>query len=372
MARATAYGQPISNRAAGRATLARQHLLDPQDLTSLTLVEDLLGLQAQTPWTWYDGFRSRMTEPDPADISEHLADRRLVRISTMRSTIHLHSPQDAACLRSLTQPAHDRTLRANFGRDLGGLDLDQVTQHCAELFENLGPQTFKELGQRLAERWDSTKPHALAMVARHRLPLVQVPPRGLWRTSGPIAHTTLSAWVGSQISPTTTLRDLVLRYLAAFGPASVADFQTWSGLTRTAPTFTELEDELLPFVADDGRQLYDLPDAPRPPEDTPAPPRLLYDYDNLLLSHKNRTRFTTEHYVAQNYHQDPVTPRIVLLDGITAGTWTAGRHGDDFVVNIQLYPSAPRADHDHLLEESLQLARWWCPERQPKVEITVL
>ena len=93
MARTTAHGEPISDRAAGRATLARQHLLQPRDIRPVALVEDLLGLQAQTPWTWYDGFRTRMTAPDPTDISDHLADRRLVRISTMRSTIHLHTPR---------------------------------------------------------------------------------------------------------------------------------------------------------------------------------------------------------------------------------------------------------------------------------------
>ena len=265
----------------------------------------------------------------------------------------------------------DRTLRANFGRQLGDLDLDQVTRYSEELFESVGPLTFKELGQHLAERWASADPHALSMVARHRLPLVQIPPRGLWRTSGPVRHTTLSAWVGPEVAPSTTLRELALRYLAAFGPASVADFQTWSGLTRTASVFGELESDLLPLVAEDGRQLYDLPDAPRPPEDTPAPPRLLYDYDNLLLSHRNRGRFTTGHYLARRFHHGPVTPRVVLLDGVTAGTWTADRDGDDVVVRIHLFEPAPCGVQEHLHDQSLQLAGWWHPEYRPRVEITV-
>lgn len=350
--------------------MARQRLLQPEDVSPLTLVEDLIGLQAQTPWTWYDGLRIRLADPDPIDISQHLADRRLVRISTMRSTIHLHTPQDAACLRALTQPAQDRTLRANFGRKIDGVDLHSVTLYSAELFESFGPQTFKEVGQRLSKRWPAVDPHALAMIARHKLPLVQVPPRGLWKTSGPVAHTTLSAWVGAEVAPSTTAA-LILRYLAAFGPASVADFQTWSGLTRTASIFKDLESDLLLLVAEDGRQLYDLPEAPRPHEDVPAPPRLLYDYDNLLLSHKIRSRFTTGAYVARNFHNDPVTPRTILLDGATCGTWTASSEGVNFVVRLSLFDRYPSTAQDELHDQAAQLARWWEPELRPRIELAL-
>ncbi|MFD0855475.1 winged helix DNA-binding domain-containing protein, partial [Actinomadura adrarensis] len=190
--------------------------------------------------------------------------------------------------------------------------------------------------------------------ARNRMALVQVPPRGLWGKSGPIAHTTAESWLGEPLTPDAPLTDLVLRYLAAFGPATVKDMQTWSGLTRLAEVVDRLRPCLVTFTGEDGRELFDLPDAPRPAADHPAPPRLLYDFDNLLLSHADRSRVITEEHLAQRYGTRRPVPGWVLVDGFTGGDWQIERDKDSAVLTIRTF--APPADG--LAEEGERLLRF--------------
>ncbi len=116
----------------------------------------------------------------------------------------------------------------------------------------------------------------------------------------------------------------MLRYLAAFGPASVADVQKWCGLTGIGPLLTRLAPELALFRDDQGRTLYDLPEAPRPDEDVPAPARLLAPFDNLLLSHADRTRVLPEEYRPRVMTQNGIVLGTLLLDGLVAGGWRIG------------------------------------------------
>ncbi|GAB2547977.1 winged helix DNA-binding domain-containing protein [Nocardia heshunensis] len=223
----------LDRRKLNRATLARQSLLARSDMTVAQTVRHLIGLQAQTPHSWYLGFFSRLADFTPDRAAEPLSDGRLVRIALMRSTIHLVTPEDAAALRPLIQPVLDRDLHHNHlhGKPLADIDMTALEAAAAELLSEK-PRTNKDLGVLLGERWPECAPASLVYAARTRLPLVQVPPRGVWGRSGPIAHTTLSAWLDSEPTTTLSLDEMVLRYLAAFGPATVADVQTWSGLTR--------------------------------------------------------------------------------------------------------------------------------------------
>lgn len=352
-----------------RWTLARQQLTDPTKMSAMDLTEHLVGLQAQTPWSWYVGFHSRLHPADPERISSHLGEKQLVRMSSLRATIHLMTPRDAASLRAMTQPAHDRTLASGFGRDLADVDLHAVTAAAGELLAE-SSMTLKDLGRRLSTTWPDTSPSALAMIARYRLPLAQLPPRGLWKQSGPIAYTTLDQWLGASPDPSLSVKDYILRYLAAYGPATVMDFQTWAGITKARPHFDELADSLITFRDECGQRLYDLLHAPRPTDDRALPVRLLYDYDNLLLAYKDRSRFITEPYAARQRDMGGMTAQAVLVDGTTAGTWRHSTEEGTSRIDIVLVHSVTGWARDLLHDEARNLARWLAPSSDAHVSIS--
>jgi hypothetical protein len=177
------------------------------------------------------------------------------------------------------------------------------------------PRTLSTLARLLDERFPGRDAFALGQAIRAWVPLVQVPPRGVWGKSGCAAHTSVEGWLGRVPSLGFSLEDLILRYLAAFGPGTVKDVQTWSGLTRLREVIERLRPRLVTFRDEHGAELFDLPDAPRPDPDTPAPPRFLYDYDNLLLSHADRSRVITDGYTTSR-----VSPRTALCPALCSST----------------------------------------------------
>ncbi|MEU6153773.1 winged helix DNA-binding domain-containing protein [Actinosynnema sp. NPDC047251] len=333
----------LSRRAVGRATLARQFLLERTTRPVADVVSHLVGLQAQTPHTWYTGLWTRIADFRPADAADLLRDRGLVRTALMRSTIHLVTPADALGLRPLVQPALDRDLFHNHThrKDVDGLDVDAVVAAGREVLAER-PRTNKELGALLHETWPDRAPAALAYAVRCLVPLVQVPPRGLWGRSGPIAHTSVETWLGSGVTDRPSATDMVRRYLAAFGPATVNDVQTWARLTRLREVVEQLP--LVRFTDEDGQELFDLPDAPRPDEDTPAPVRFLYDFDNLLLSHADRRRVVTADVKARQYNPHGPVPQFFLVDGVTAGDWRVVRTKESATLELRPFHRLPAPD----------------------------
>ena len=317
--------QVLGPRALNRATLARQFLLERTDLAVADVVEHLVGLQAQTPHTWYFGLWSRIAGFRPEAAADRLVDRSLVRIALMRGTIHLVTPRDAHGLRAAVQPVLDQGLFHNqlHGGSARGLDVDEVVEAARPLLAER-PRTFRELGALLQARWPDQPATTLATVVRNRVPLVQVPPRGVWGRSGPIAHTSTEVWLGGSDTG-FSLDTLVRRYLAAFGPATVMDVQTWSGLTHLREVLDPMRPQLLVLRDERGRELFDLPDAPRPDPETPAPARLVYDFDNLLLSHADRDRVSTAAFRRVFGSREGPVPGAVLVDGVTAAHWTLVR-----------------------------------------------
>lgn len=347
-------GPLLTRRALNRATLARQLLTERSSLPVAEAVEHLGGLQAQTPHTWYVGLWTRLTDVSGPQVSDMLRDRELVRVALMRSTIHLVTARDCLALRHLFDLVVERNMRGAFGRNLKGIDEAVLLAAGRELLEEQ-PMTFSELGRKLAERWPDRDPASLAQAIRGLSALVQVPPRGLWQTSGTAAHTTAEHWLGRPLGTDATVDDLVVRYLAAFGPASVKDVQTWSGLTRLNEVVRRLGDRLVTFVDEAGRELYDLPEAPRPDPDEPTPVRYLYDFDNLLLSHADRSRFITDEYFRQGYTSDGPMPRMILIDGFTNGSWTTNRTRRHATLTVQPFRRYTAAERDELTAEGLAL-----------------
>jgi hypothetical protein len=317
-------------------------------------IERLVGLQAQTTRSWYHGLWTRLEGFQPERLAEMLINRQVARIALMRSTIHLVTARDCLWLRPLTQPVIERSAKGSFGRHWIGLDTEAVVAAGRALVEEK-PRTFSELGKLLAERWPDRNPAALAQAIRAWVPLVQVPPRGIWAKSGVAAHTTVEAWLGRPLAANPSLEEMILRYLAAFGPATVKDVQTWSGLTRLSEVTERLRPRLAVFRDELGRELFDLPVSPRPDPDTPAPPRFLYDYDNLLLSHADRTRFITDDYHKQGFTMDGPMPCIVLVNGFTNGNWKITRSRNAATLTIKPFTRLSKKDTAALTEEGVRL-----------------
>lgn len=346
-------GPLLDRRSLNRATLERQLLLRRWQLPVPAVVERLVGLQAQTPHSWYVGLWSRLVDLRPEPVGELLAGRQLVRIALLRATIHLVTPADCGRLRPLLATVLHRTMSGAFGRQLSGVDPAELAAAGRALLEER-PRTFSQLGALLAERWPGRDPLALSQAVRAWVPLVQVPPRGVWGRSGPIAHTTAEAWLGRPLATDPPAADLVLRYLAAFGPASVRDVQAWSGLTRLREVVEPLRPRLRTFRDENGVELFDLPDAPRPAPDTPAPPRFLYDYDNLLLSHADRGRFVTDSF-RQRFPLDGPVPGVLLVDGTTAGLWALASQGAAATLTIRPVRRLSGADREAVTAEAAGL-----------------
>ena len=301
-------------------------LLGRETTPVLEAVDRLVGLQAQEPLNPYTALWSRLERFRPDELSLLLVERRVVRLHVMRGTIHLVTAEDALLLRPLMQPVLDAELRRHpeFGPRLAGVDLEPVLTFARALFAEQ-PRTGRQLRAAMTDRFPDHHPAALAFSCRCTLALVQVPPRGLWGLSAQVTSTTAESWLGRPLAAEPSVDDVVLRYLAAFGPATVADVRAWSGLSGLREVVDRLRPRLVTFRDERGRELVDLPDAPRPETDTPAPPRFLPQYDNLLLSHADRSRFVSEAHRARLMGATAWAHGSVLTDGALSGTWRLDR-----------------------------------------------
>ncbi|UPZ28204.1 winged helix DNA-binding domain-containing protein [Streptomyces sp. LRE541] len=342
----------LSVRELNRATLARQLLLRRATLSAKEAVEHLVGLQAQNVKPPYHALAARLEGFAPQELSAAMEAREVVRIVTMRSTIHTHTADDCLTLRPLVQAARERELYG-FRTRLAGVDLDRLAAISRELVE-AEPRTMKQLREALLTEWPDADPSALAIAARCRLPLVQVTPRGLWGRSGQVALTTAEHWLGRPSEPAPAPDATVLRYLAAFGPASVKDMQTWAGLTRLREAFERLRPHLVTFADEHGVELFDLPDAPRPDADTPAPVRLLPEFDNLLLSHADRSRVVSAEYKGRTWRGNQAYPTL-LVDGFLAGVWRLEETGERAVLTVEPFGTLTGRRRAEVTEEAARM-----------------
>ncbi|MFB9890853.1 winged helix DNA-binding domain-containing protein [Planobispora takensis] len=356
----------LTTRALNRITLERQLLLRRSGMSALAAVEHLTGLQAQAGNAPYLGLAARLSDFAHDDLTALLYGRQAVRSSVLRGTLHLVSAADYRWLRPLVQPVLTRGRQAAFGRVTAGVDLSELAAAARDLLAGR-TLTRPQLGRMLAERWPGVPPEALGWSAQSLLPLVHVPPQGTWNRGGATPFALAEEWLAEEwlagewlagewlagewrdgpperapeeSSPEETaaggrtgrecagpagtgaeapVERMIRRYLAAFGPAGVMDMQAWSGLTRLREVVAGMDLRIL--RGEDGRELFDLPGAPPPPDPgTPAPARFLPEFDNLMVAYADRTRIMTDEYRRRVCVGAMVAPTI-LVDGTVRGTW---------------------------------------------------
>lgn len=355
-----ASGGMLGRRELNRALLARQLLLDRGQRDVVETVEHLVGLQAQAPFPPYYGLLARIDGFQPSDLATLINDRSVVRIALMRGTIHLVSARDCLPLRQLTQPVLDRAFRTNHGKRLPGVDLAALAAAGRELVES-EPMTFSQLGEALLKRWPDGPAADLAQGVRALVPLVQVPPRAVWGRAGQALHTSAESWLGRSQPDQPDPAGLVSRYLAAFGPATVRDVQAWSGLTGLRAVIEELRPSLVTFRDQGGTELFDLPDAPRPPGGTPAPARLVAEFDNLVLSHADRARIIAPEHRGKLNTVNGIFPGTVLVDGFVAGVWRLATARGTATLTIEPWVPVGRPDRRALEAEAGRLLAFAAP-----------
>lgn len=347
----------LDRRTLNRTLLARQLLLERVDLPIPAAVEQLVGLQAQVPVDPYVALWSRLRDFDPDELGRLLLDRDAVRMTLLRSTIHLVTADDSLRIRPLLQELLERAFASSpFARSLEGLDPAPLLARGVELVEER-PRTVAQLAAALGALWPDRDPTALAYAVRYLVPLVQVTPRGVWGKTLQATLTTQAGWLGRE-EPAATVDELVLRYLRAFGPASAADVRTWSGLARLRPVLDRLRPQLRVYRDEGGRELLDVADGEIGDPAAAAPVRLLPQYDNVFLSHADRGRV----FDAIVWDGSFVHCGTVFVDGFLAGAWKFGRDG----IEVDLRTRVDRAQRRELAVETEALRAFLTSSRRDR------
>ncbi|MGZ4427588.1 MAG: winged helix DNA-binding domain-containing protein [Nocardioidaceae bacterium] len=335
----------LSARTLNRTLLHRQHLLRRTTMPALAMAEHLLGLQAQEPLPPYLSLAARIDGFDPAELSAALERRTAVRVLLMRGTIHLVTPEDCRELRPLVQPMLDKITRnSQASKEAAGVPRAELVAATRAVLGD-GALTMKSLGERLAERFPGVPAGHLANSARELLPLVQLPPRGMWKRSGGVVYDTAESWLGGALRAAPDPAEVVRRYLRAFGPASPADLTAWSRVTGMKAVVAAIRDELAEHRDEAGRQLFDLAGLPLADADTPAPVRLLGRYDNLWLSHADRDRVTAPDKRKRWMGTNGGVGCTVFVDGLLEGIWRPTQAGR---VELELLRPLTRSERQDL------------------------
>jgi hypothetical protein len=368
----------LCRRALNRATLARQSLLERSSSTVPEVVARLVGLQSQLPSPPYVGLWTRLADFEPRTLTDLMTDRVIVRSTLMRYTLHLIGAADYRWLRPTLQPVLDRAQRSAFRSRLNGLDPGDIAAYGADLMAGR-ELTMSELRARLVERWPDADPTALGYSVQYLVPLVHVPPCGTWKQGGAVRLALAADRLGAAVDGTPDPVRLVRRYLAAFGPASVRDVQAWSGLTRLADVVEARRPELAVFRDEAGVELFDLPEAPRPAPDTPAPVRFLPEYDNLMVAFADRRRVMTDEQrkvissgaggrTRTRHGGQGAVAATVLVDGTVRATWKIERAARRATLVVEPFEPLTAAERDDVVAEAERLLGFCEPDAAGSVE----
>ena len=350
----------LNLRELNRATLARQMLLERETLSAPAAIERLVGLQAQLASAPYAGLWTRLRDFRREDLAQEIENRKVVKATLMRATLHLCTADDYLRFRMALKPLLIGAAGEIAKRRDADFDLDKVLK-AARKFIGEKPRTFAEISDMLTKLMPDHDVGAMRYSVRTHIPLVQVPINTGWSYSNKPEFTLAESWIGSPVSTEDNLRGLVFRYLAAFGPASVTDAQTWLGM-KLKETFEKLRPELQTYRGEGRTELFDMPDAQLPAEDVPAPVRFLPEYDNLLLSHSNRSRVIADEYRSKVYLPGLRVAATILVGGFVRGAWKIEKTKTAATLLIEPFDKLTKKDCAALTEEGERLVRFVEPK----------
>ena len=353
----------LSPRDLNRILLDRQLLLERHALDPVAALERLFAMQAQLPRAPFLGLWARLTGFQRRDLLDAIHERRVVRSTLMRGTLHLASANDVLAFRTTVMPPRETTLP--WGVKPTPELLEQVLAIGRDHFAP-GPRDFESVRQALeAQGLEPVRP--LAYAARMFLPLVQASSDAQFGHEPGGDFTLARTWLGRDEHAEPQPQALARRYLAAHGPSLPADFSAWSGLRAAAATFEALGEELVTFKDERGRKLYDLRDAARPSGDTPAPVRLLADFDGAVLCRADRTGIIRPEHAPLMASKNGLIPAMVLVDGVVAGTWRIEAKKKSVAVAIRLFDNVAAKDRKAIEAEALSAAAFLAPDARPQI-----
>jgi hypothetical protein len=346
----------LSLRQLNRATLQRQLLLERHDMNVVETTERLMGIQAQVNNPPYIGLWTRLNAFDKETLSQAMRDRQIVRAPLLRSTLHLFSADDYMRFRSTIQPALTKGYNSFFGTRQANIPLQQVLETAEKAMKTqvLTTSKLKELLFTIAPNADSD---ALAYATRTFLALVQVPPSGFWGTGVNYEYTLAEDYLGKPMLPEDLL-GLFKRYLRAFGPASIKDFQFWVGITKLQDMLKGIKDQFTVYKDEKGTELFDLPDLQIPEGDTPAPIRFMPEYDNLVIGHDSRVRVLADEHYKRVFLSAARVRSMILVDGFVAGAWKIDKTKGQIVLSIEPFVMLDNSTQETLEVEGQRLMKF--------------
>jgi hypothetical protein len=356
----------LSAKAVNRATLARQVLLEREQTSAVDVIGRLAGMQGQEPKHPYVGLWSRITGFEEAELDRAVQDRTVVRATMFRGTLHLVTAADYLRFRTTVSPVLEAGLKV-LGDRGAGLEPDKVVAAAEKLLAK-EPLTFTEVRDALQKQFPEVNERALGFCTRMLVPLVMYPADVRWSWTANSRFTPAEEWIGKKLHKRAEPLELVTRYLQAFGPATPADFQTWSGLQKAKPLFDELD--LATFTDEAGKTLYDVPDGPRPDEDTPAPVRFLPEFDNVLLSHAKRERIIADEHKPHVFTKNLRVKATYLVDGLVAGLWTAEKKRGVATLTVTPFGKLLKKTQAELEREGAALIRFLEPDAKTHEVVT--
>jgi len=354
----------LTRKELNRTTLARQMLLAREQATVPQAVERLLAMQAQQARPPFLGLWSRLADFSAGQLHAALHGREVVRATYVRATRHLLSGRDYLTFRLAIQPMLTAAVNSILNRTGGGPLDDELLIPAARSVLSAGPRDFGAVRDLLHERFPDVNDRALGYAVRMNLPLVMVPTKDRWAFPAVADFTLADTWLGSTPLDSESLDLLVPRYLAAFGPATPADMQTWSGMPRLKPVFEKLRPRLRTFRDERGLELFDVPDAPRPEPDAIAPVRFLPDFDRLRLAHADRTRIVPEEHRPRLITKNLRVPAAFLCDGFVRGTWQLTRRSKAATLTVTPFEVLPRQAVTDLTDEGHRLLGFAEPDAE--------
>ena len=361
-ARPASPSASLTLRDLNRALLARQLLSARATLPIDAALERVAGLQAQVPrppniglWTRLDGFAR-------GQLTDQLESRAVVRAPLFRGTLHLVSAADYLRFRAVVEPMLHRSFASMDATRLKGIDPLALAGETRPFLRE-APRTQDEVRDFLGARHPKLDIRMVGHAVRLHLPLVQVPERGAgaWDFPSMPRFALAETWLGKPLARSNEPTELIRRYLAAFGPATARDFQTWSGVAAR-DAFEQLRPELRALTDDNGRELFDLPEAPRPDGETPVPPRFLPEYDNTLLAHADRSRIVADAFRAKVFLPGLRVAATFLVDGFVRGTWKLERAKKTVTLAMTPFTPLAKRERDPVAAEAELLARFLEPD----------